>query len=51
MGEEFPEELDAASELIERLRTENGYPAHGSSTSRPARGERGRGGDVRRLDR
>ncbi len=27
MGEEFPEEFDAASELIERLRIENGHPA------------------------
>jgi hypothetical protein len=26
-GEEFPETRDAASELIERLRTENGHPA------------------------
>jgi hypothetical protein len=26
-GEEFPESRDAASELIERLRTENGHPA------------------------
>jgi hypothetical protein len=26
-GEVFPETLDAASELIERLRTENGHPA------------------------
>ena len=25
-GEEFPETRDAASELIERLRTENGHP-------------------------
>jgi hypothetical protein len=27
MGEEFPETRDQASELIERLRTENGHPA------------------------
>jgi hypothetical protein len=27
MGEEFPESRAAASELIERLRTENGHPA------------------------
>ncbi len=27
MGEEFPESRSAASELIERLRTENGHPA------------------------
>lgn len=26
-GEEFPETRNAASELIERLRTENGHPA------------------------
>jgi hypothetical protein len=26
-GEEFPETRDAASELIERLRTGNGHPA------------------------
>ena len=26
-GEEFPETRDDASELIERLRTENGHPA------------------------
>lgn len=26
-GEEFPESRAAASELIERLRTENGHPA------------------------
>lgn len=26
-GEEFPETRDAASELIERLRTENGHPS------------------------
>ena len=26
-GEGFPETRDAASELIERLRTENGHPA------------------------
>ena len=27
MGEEFPESREAASELIERLRIENGHPA------------------------
>jgi hypothetical protein len=27
MGEEFPESRADASELIERLRTENGHPA------------------------
>ena len=27
MGEEFPESRGTASELIERLRTENGHPA------------------------
>ena len=26
-GEEFPEDREAASELIERLRIENGHPA------------------------
>jgi hypothetical protein len=26
-GEDFPEDRDAASELIERLRIENGHPA------------------------
>ena len=26
-GEEFPETFEAASELIERLRVENGHPA------------------------
>jgi hypothetical protein len=27
MGEEFPETRDAASEMIERIRIENGHPA------------------------
>ncbi len=27
MGEQFPESRSAASEVIERLRTENGHPA------------------------
>ena len=27
MGEEYPESVEAASELIERLRIENGHPA------------------------
>ena len=27
MGEEFPDSMEAASEQIERLRTENGHPA------------------------
>jgi hypothetical protein len=27
MGEEFPEQRSSASELIERLRSENGHPA------------------------
>jgi hypothetical protein len=27
MGEEFPETRESASELIERLRIENGHPA------------------------
>ena len=36
MGEEFPETMDAASEVIERLRTENGHPAPGlADTPRP----------------
>ena len=29
LGEEFPESRGAASELIERLRSENGHPAPG----------------------
>ena len=46
-GEEFPETRDAASELIERLRTENGHPAprlEDSPRPPPRRRHRGRGG-------
>jgi hypothetical protein len=49
-GEEFPETSDGASELIERLRVENGHPAPRlEDTSlgprgRGPRGRRGRGG-------
>ena len=45
-GEEFPETRDAASELIERLRIENGHPAPRLEDSpMPPRGRRlGRGG-------
>jgi hypothetical protein len=45
-GEEFPETRDAASELIERLRIENGHPAprlEDSPMPRASR-RRGRGG-------
>ena len=48
MGEEFPETRAAASELIERLRIENGHPAP-SLDDVPLRRRRGRprdrGGD------
>jgi hypothetical protein len=42
-GEEFPESRDAASELIERLRIENGHPAPrlGDVPFRPRGGRRG----------
>ena len=46
-GEEFPETRDAASELIERLRIENGHPAprlEDLPPSPPRRRHRGRGG-------
>jgi hypothetical protein len=44
-GEEFPETRDAASELIERLRIENGHPAPRLEDSPMPRGRRrGRGG-------
>ena len=45
-GEEFPETRDAASELIERLRIENGHPAPRLEDSpMPTSGRRrGRGG-------
>ena len=41
-GEEFPETFEAASELIERLRTENGHPAPALADSplRPRRRRR-----------
>jgi hypothetical protein len=47
-GEEFPETRDAASELIERLRIENGHPAPRleDSPMAPVRARhRGRGAD------
>ena len=45
-GEEFPETRDTASELIERLRVENGHPAPRLEDApprqrRPRRGGRG----------
>jgi len=46
-GEEFPETRDSASELIERLRIENGHPAprlEDLPPSPPLRRRRGRGG-------
>jgi len=43
-GEEFPETREDASELIERLRIENGHPA-------PRRHRRGRGGGADKLAR
>jgi hypothetical protein len=48
-GEEFPEDRDAASELIERLRIENGHPAPRLEDvpyrPRPRRPSRGRGAE------
>lgn len=47
-GEEFPETRDAASELIERLRIENGHPTprlEDSPMPPPRRRHRGRGAD------
>ena len=41
-GEEFPETRDTASELIERLRVENGHPAPRLEDV-PLRPRRGRG--------
>ena len=41
-GEEFPETRDAASDLIERLRTENGHPAPRLEDVPVRRGARGR---------
>jgi hypothetical protein len=46
-GEEFPETREAASELIERLRIENGHPAprlEDLPPLPPRRPRRGRGG-------
>jgi hypothetical protein len=46
-GEEFPETRDAASELIERLRIENGHPAprlEDLPMPPPRNRRRGRGG-------
>jgi hypothetical protein len=45
-GEEFPETREAASELIERLRIENGHPAPRLEDLPPPspRRRRGRGG-------
>jgi hypothetical protein len=45
-GEEFPESREAASELIERLRIENGHPAPRLEDLPipPPRRRRGRGG-------
>jgi hypothetical protein len=45
-GEEFPETREAASELIERLRIENGHPAPRLEDlpPPPPRRRRGRGG-------
>jgi hypothetical protein len=37
MGEEFPETRDDASELIERLRIENGHPAPSLDDARERR--------------
>jgi hypothetical protein len=44
-GEEFPETFEAASELIERLRVENGHPAPRleDATLRRRRWRRGQG--------
>jgi hypothetical protein len=44
MGEEFPPSRSAASELIERLRTENGRPAGTLVPAREPRGPRRRDG-------
>ena len=47
--EEFPETSDGASELIERLRIENGHPApRRDDTPRPPRRHARPGGGVRR---
>ncbi len=47
-GEEFPETFEAASELIERLRIENGHPAPRLSDT-PLRRQRRRRGGVGRT--
>jgi hypothetical protein len=51
-GEEFPETVEGASELIERLRIENGHPAPRLEDVlfRP-RGRRGHSSDDRRASR
>jgi hypothetical protein len=43
-GEEFPETREAASELIERLRIENGHPAPRLEDTPPGPRRRGRRG-------
>jgi hypothetical protein len=50
-GEEFPETFEAASELIERVRVENGHPAPRLEDVpiRPRRWRRGRGRNDRRA--
>jgi hypothetical protein len=52
-GEEFPETREAASELIERLRTENGHPAPRLEDGplQPRRRRRGRPPDERAASR
>ena len=54
-GEEFPETRDAASELIERLRIENGHPAprleDASLRPRATHRRRGRRSDERDASR
>jgi hypothetical protein len=47
MGEEFPETRTEASEVIERLRTENGHPAPRLEDSPPLRPRRRRGASLR----
>ena len=41
-GEEFPETFDDASDLIERLRLENGHPRPRLEDTEPRRGRRRR---------
>ena len=53
-GEEFPETRGDASELIERLRIENGHPAprlEDLPQKTPYRRRRGRGGGADKLAR